>query len=1093
MMKYFALIIRAALVIMLFVVIISCSGSGQSSSPEGNPNISPQDVEAADGNPMQPGFIRVSVSPQQPVEFADKQVVFVKPSQLVPQLTDSSHAGKSTSSLIRSGSEYASELQSNLVNVVGKSVEFAPQFAGGSLAGLAYCMFTFELDGYDGNPTLAFDWDTRPVTDSLWVGIGNRTTNTWDWFSGPQDDVLTLASFDEYESPADPLLVTVALVGNIPCKLGAISVGDYEMRPLGALDAEAVPDTPPLAGAGQLPSSFDLSPGCSPVRQQYPWQSCTAFAVGDGAYNYELNSIYGDYGWDFSDTFNLISPKFIFVESGKSQNMNSSDVGRNTQEVIAGLQDDYGSATELNAPYNFSYDDNWGPAALADANLLQIDSWDGVPCNTMAGVNSVKAILAFQLRPVIMRTQLDNGIFAFRPGSDLAWNFIGPSVGGHAMCIVGFDDTKDAFLVRNSWGIDWGNDGYLWIGYNTFINPAAYVRCYVLADDYDDAVAQRFCNSSATLAPPVNVEATDGLFNNKIVVTWTKSPSATGYKIYRDQLANDVATLGDVATWDDLSLDDTFAHAYWVQATIGAQTSQLSSPDWGYLESGGVGYDETEDNDGYTTANALPPMPFDGFTGSIGDGGYDGDRYDYFTFEAEEGQILIADLAYNLATANIYLRLYDEGQSRIARDDTGNNGTRRIELGLHAGTHYLVVYSATGSSDYTLAGSLTNGNYDEVEDNDGTTTANVLSLPVSGFKGSVGDMGGTDPPEGGYDGDDYDYFVFTADEGDLLDASFTYDNTAGANFTYRLYDSDSLTIARDEDGNPGSRSIRRGLKAGSYFLRVRANAGWEDYYMTVNLTPGNYDETEDNDGSTTANVLSLPVSGFKGSVGTGSSYDPHGGYDGDDYDYFVFTAEEGDLLDASYTYDNTAGANFTFRLYDSDLITIARDEDGNPGSRSIKRGLKAGSYYLRVRANEGWEDYYMAVDLTPGNYTETEDNDGPSQADVLSLPIVDFLGSIGPDYTYDPHGGYDGDDNDYSTFTLSSGQIISITVTYEPTDVNLYLRLLNSGGGTITSDTSGNPGTRSITEALSAGSYFIRVYESQSEGYGDYTMDVSGS
>jgi cathepsin K len=37
----------------------------------------------------------------------------------------------------------------------------------------------------------------------------------------------------------------------------------------------------------------------------------------------------------------------------------------------------------------------------------------------------------------------------------------------HAVMIVGWDDDKQAWLMRNSWGTNWGDDGYCWIKYNT--------------------------------------------------------------------------------------------------------------------------------------------------------------------------------------------------------------------------------------------------------------------------------------------------------------------------------------------------------------------------------------------------------------------------------------------------------------------------------------------------------------------------------------------------------------------------------------------------------------------------------------------------
>lgn len=44
------------------------------------------------------------------------------------------------------------------------------------------------------------------------------------------------------------------------------------------------------------------------------------------------------------------------------------------------------------------------------------------------------------------------------------------SYGGHAMCVVGYDDNKygGAFEIQNSWGTSWGDNGYIWITYNDF-------------------------------------------------------------------------------------------------------------------------------------------------------------------------------------------------------------------------------------------------------------------------------------------------------------------------------------------------------------------------------------------------------------------------------------------------------------------------------------------------------------------------------------------------------------------------------------------------------------------------------------------------
>jgi C1A family cysteine protease len=44
-------------------------------------------------------------------------------------------------------------------------------------------------------------------------------------------------------------------------------------------------------------------------------------------------------------------------------------------------------------------------------------------------------------------------------------------LGGHAVLAVGYDDKNQCFIVRNSWGADWGLAGYCWMPYAYLTNP----------------------------------------------------------------------------------------------------------------------------------------------------------------------------------------------------------------------------------------------------------------------------------------------------------------------------------------------------------------------------------------------------------------------------------------------------------------------------------------------------------------------------------------------------------------------------------------------------------------------------------------------
>jgi C1A family cysteine protease len=75
----------------------------------------------------------------------------------------------------------------------------------------------------------------------------------------------------------------------------------------------------------------------------------------------------------------------------------------------------------------------------------------------------------FNNRPVVIAISIDNDFFgAFESNGDAVYKEFKKVDGAHAMLVVGYDDDKNAFKVVNSWGINWGNNGFVWIDYKAF-------------------------------------------------------------------------------------------------------------------------------------------------------------------------------------------------------------------------------------------------------------------------------------------------------------------------------------------------------------------------------------------------------------------------------------------------------------------------------------------------------------------------------------------------------------------------------------------------------------------------------------------------
>jgi len=104
---------------------------------------------------------------------------------------------------------------------------------------------------------------------------------------------------------------------------------------------------------------------------------------------------------------------------------------------------------------------------------------------------------------------------------------------GHAMCIIGYDDSKygGAFEAMNSWGSSWGNDGFIWIRYEEFLEfvSTAY-EIFIIGQDNE---------SQAGFSGEISCKLLDGNDMSIILTdvygyykTTMPYPSGTGFRIF---------------------------------------------------------------------------------------------------------------------------------------------------------------------------------------------------------------------------------------------------------------------------------------------------------------------------------------------------------------------------------------------------------------------------------------------------------------------------------------------------------------------------------------------------------------------------------
>jgi C1A family cysteine protease len=230
-----------------------------------------------------------------------------------------------------------------------------------------------------------------------------------------------------------------------------LALSNDERDELFGAAAAAEADSGSFAAAAPLPESVDWRIGgwVTPVRFQSSCQACVAFALC-ASFESRVRIGKNDSALDLD-----LSEADLFFGGGRS-------CGTGWQFEPALIRSrDFGVGVEAAFPFTGGTEH-----AIQIPPAVRLTGWDSgtsVEARKNALVNN---------GPIIGGMDTYQDLSYYKSG---VYEYVtGDSTGKHAICIVGYDDNADCWIVKNSWSDNWGEDGFLRIKYGECGLDASY-------------------------------------------------------------------------------------------------------------------------------------------------------------------------------------------------------------------------------------------------------------------------------------------------------------------------------------------------------------------------------------------------------------------------------------------------------------------------------------------------------------------------------------------------------------------------------------------------------------------------------------------
>jgi C1A family cysteine protease len=240
------------------------------------------------------------------------------------------------------------------------------------------------------------------------------------------------------------------------------------IKPKATNAEKAISVETPLVG---LPASLDWRSNpynyVTPVRDQGSCGSCWAFATTGALESYTLIK-------NNQPNMNVDLAEQILVSCSHAGSCGGGYIDQASDFIR-----DTGLPEESCYPYTARNGNCRRACTNWWLNTDMIDSWSYVTTTSLTDndIDDIKNALD-TYGPLVTTMNVYTDFFSYESGiySYASGNY----EGGHAILIVGYDDANHYFIVKNSWGTNWGEDGFFNIAYSQ-INPPVEFGYWTIA------------------------------------------------------------------------------------------------------------------------------------------------------------------------------------------------------------------------------------------------------------------------------------------------------------------------------------------------------------------------------------------------------------------------------------------------------------------------------------------------------------------------------------------------------------------------------------------------------------------------------------